>query len=308
MDTYNSILDLIGKTPIVKLSKLSPKNGATIAAKLEFFNPAGSIKDRVALGMINDAEQKGIIKPGSTIIEPTSGNTGIGLAMVCAVKGYRLILVMPASMSQERRRILKAYGADFILTPPELGMKGAVDKAIELIKTNDNYFMPQQFENTANPKTHELTTAKEILEQTGGKLDALVATVGTGGTLTGIATTLKRELPKVKIIAVEPAGSPVLSGGKAGPHKIQGIGAGFIPKVLKPNLIDDIITVTDKEAYDTVYKLATQEGILAGISSGAATFAAWKVAKTLKSNQLVTTILPDTGGRYLSVDNLFPGV
>lgn len=302
---YSSILDLIGRTPMVKLASLSPSDGASIAAKVESFNPGGSIKDRVALSMIDDAEKKGAIKPGATIVEPTSGNTGIGLAMVCAVKGYHLILVMPASMSLERRKLLKAYGADFVLTPSELGMKGAVDKAIMLTKAHEDYFMPLQFENPANPRAHKIT-AREILEETDGKLDAIVSTVGTGGTLTGIARVLKKELPSVKIVAVEPAASPVLSGGKPGPHKIQGIGAGFIPKVLELNLFDDIITVTDEEAYDTVRKLSTREGIFAGISSGAAVFAARKVAETLSSNQLVVTILPDTGDRYLSVEGLLP--
>jgi len=303
---YDDILDTIGKTPMVKLSKLSPCNGATIAAKVELFNPAGSIKDRAALSMINVAERDGIIKPGATIVEPTSGNTGIGLAMACAVKGYNLILVMPASMSIERRKLAKAYGANLVLTPPELGMKGAIDKAAELTKTNKDYFMPLQFENPANSLAHELTTAREIIEQTDGKLDALVSAVGTGGTLTGIARVLKREIPTAKIIAVEPAASPVLSGGKPGPHKIQGIGAGFVPKVLDPKLIDDIVTVTDDEAYDTTRALAAQEGILAGISSGAATFAAQKIAAGLSKDQLVVAILSDTGERYLSVDGLFP--
>ncbi|MGB9813879.1 MAG: cysteine synthase A [Thermovenabulum sp.] len=302
----NSILDLIGMTPMVRLSKLSPKEGALIAAKIESFNPGGSIKDRIALNMILDAEKKGILKPGATIVEPTSGNTGIGLAMVCAVKGYRLILVMPASMSVERRKILKAYGAELVLTPPELGMKGAVEKALEILNQNKDYFMPQQFENPANPEIHEKTTAIEILNQTGGKLDAFVAGVGTGGTLTGVAKVLKKEIPHIKIIAVEPEASPVLSGGKPGTHNIQGIGAGFIPKVLDLNLVDEIITVSNEEAYFYTRELASKEGILAGISSGAAVFAAKKVAKSLKPGNLVVTVLPDTGERYLSVEGLFP--
>lgn len=303
---FDSVLDLIGRTPMVKLSKLSPEGGATIAAKLESFNPGGSVKDRIAYSMILDAERRGILKPGSTIVEPTSGNTGIGLAMVCAVKGYRLILVMPASMSVERRRLLKAYGAEFVLTPPELGMRGAVEKALELTREIEDSFMPQQFENPANPEIHEKTTALEILEQTGGKLNAFVAGVGTGGTITGVARVLKREIPNLKVVAVEPASSPVLSGGKPGLHKIQGIGAGFVPKVLNLELVDEIITVTNEEAFETARELSTKEGILAGISAGAATFAARKVASSLKPGNLVVTVLPDTGERYLSVEGLFP--
>jgi len=299
-----SILDFIGMTPMVKLSRLSPENGATIAAKVEAFNPGGSIKDRIALSMIKDAEDKGILKPGSVVIEPTSGNTGIGLAMVCAVKGYRLILVMPESMSLERRKLLKAYGAEFVLTPAELGMKGAVEKAKELAKTY-GYFIPLQFDNPANPTAHETTTAHEILTQTDGELDAFVATVGTGGTFTGVAKVLKSKIPHIKIIAVEPISSPVLSGGTPSPHKIQGIGAGFIPKVLDTDLIDYIITVPDEDAYSFVRQLSTKEGILAGISSGAAVYAAQKVAKDLGPDKLVVTILPDTGERYLSVEGLF---
>lgn len=301
---YNSILETIGMTPMVKLSKLSPENGASIAAKVESFNPGGSIKSRIALYMINDAEEKGLLKPGSAVVEPTSGNTGIGLAMVCAVKGYRLILVMPASMSTERRKLLKAYGAEFVLTPAEEGMEGAIKKAEELAKTY-GYFMPMQFENPVNSFTHEVTTAKEILIQTVGKLDAFVATVGTGGTFTGVVRKLKAELPKVKAIAVEPASSAVLSGGTAGPHKIQGIGAGFIPKVLDAHLIDEVITVTDEDAYEMTRKLSTKEGILAGISSGAAVWAAQKVAADLGQGKLVVTVLPDTGERYLSTEGLF---
>lgn len=302
---YDSILETIGMTPMVKLSKLSPEKGATIAAKIESFNPGGSIKDRIALFMINDAEDKGLLKPGSTVIEPTSGNTGIGLAMVCAVKGYRLILVMPASMSVERRKLLKAYGAEFILTPPEEGMDGAIRKAEELAKTN-GYFMPMQFDNPVNSFAHEVTTAKEILNQTNGKLDAFIATVGTGGTFTGVVRKLKAELPNIKAIAVEPASSAVLSGGAAGPHKIQGIGAGFIPKVLDTDLIDEIIAVTDEDAYEMTQKLSVKEGILAGISSGAAVWASQKIAADLGTEKLVVTVLPDTGQRYLSTEGLFP--
>jgi cysteine synthase A len=302
----NSVIDLIGATPMVKLSRLSPRGGATIAGKLESFNPGGSVKDRIAYSMIQDAEEKGLLKPGYTVVEPTSGNTGIGLAMVCAVKGYRLILVMPSSMSIERRKLFKAYGADFVLTPPELGMKGAVDRALELVKKHKDYFMPQQFDNPANPAIHEATTAREILSQTGGKLDAFVAGVGTGGTITGVARVLKKEIPQVKIVAVEPAASPVLSGGKPSPHKIQGIGAGFVPGVLDLSLVDRIITVSNQDAFETAQKLSTKEGILAGISSGAAVFAAQKIAEDLGPGKLVVAILPDTGERYLSVEGLFP--
>jgi cysteine synthase A len=301
----NDILETIGQTPLVKLAKLSPKNGATIVGKLESFNPGGSIKDRIALNMILDAEKRGLVKPGTTVIEPTSGNTGVGLAMVCAVKGYRLILVMPASMSIERRKLLKAYGAEFVLTPPELGMKGAVDKAFELVSQNKDYFMPQQFENPANPAIHLNTTAMEILNQTGGKLDVFVSAVGTGGTLTGVARVLKEKVPTVKVVAVEPASSAVLSGENPSPHKIQGIGAGFVPKVLDTLLIDTIIKVSDKDAYETARQLSAKEGILAGISSGAAVFAAQRVAMTMAPDQLIVVILPDTGERYLSVEDLF---
>ncbi|WP_422444541.1 cysteine synthase A [Thermoanaerobacterium sp. DL9XJH110] len=302
----NSVIELIGATPMVKLSRLSPPGGATIAGKLESFNPGGSVKDRIAYSMIRDAEEKGLLKPGYTVVEPTSGNTGIGLAMVCAVKGYRLLLVMPSSMSIERRKLFKAYGADFVLTPPELGMKGAVDRAMELVKKHKDYFMPQQFDNPANPAIHEATTAREILSQTGGRLDAFVAGVGTGGTITGVARVLKKEIPQVKIVAVEPAASPVLSGGKPSPHKIQGIGAGFVPGVLDLSLVDRIITVSNQDAFETAQKLSTKEGILAGISSGAAVFAAQKIAEELGPGKLVVTILPDTGERYLSVEGLFP--
>lgn len=304
MNIANSVLDLIGMTPMVKLNRLSPENGATIAAKIEAFNPGGSIKDRIAFSMIKDAEENGILKPGSTVIEPTSGNTGIGLAMVCAVKGYRLILVMPESMSIERRKILKAYGAELVLTPAEKGMKGAVEKAEELAKAY-GYFMPLQFDNPANPAIHEKTTAQEILQQTDGKLDAFVGGIGTGGTFTGVAKVIKAKMPHVKFIAVEPAASPVLSGGTPGPHKIQGIGAGFVPKVLDTSLIDQIITVPNEEAFNFARQLAIKEGILAGISSGAAVYAALQVARDLGPGKLVVTVLPDTGERYLSVDGLF---
>ena len=253
----NSILELIGMTPMLKLNRLSPKTGATIAAKVESFNPGGSIKDRIALHMVNDAEERGLLKPGSAVVEPTSGNTGIGLAMVCAVKGYRLILVMPASMSVERRKLLKAYGAEFVLTPPEEGMDGAIKKAEELAKTC-GYFMPMQFDNPINPFAHETTTAIEILKQTDGRLDAFVATV-VRRHLYRISKKLKAEVPHIKTVAVEPASSAVLSGAAPGPHKIQGIGAGFVPKVLDTDLIDEIIAVTDEDAYEMTRKLSTEK-------------------------------------------------
>lgn len=301
----DSILDVIGQTPMVKLKRLSPKNGAMIAVKLENLNPGGSVKDRTAVSMIETAERLGHLKPGFTVVEPTSGNTGIGLAMVCAVKGYRLILVMPASMSIERQKLLKAYGAEFVLTPPESGMKGAVDKALELVKANEKYFLPQQFSNPANPAVHEETTGKEILRQVGRKLDVFVSGVGTGGTITGTARVLKKQNPGIKVVAAEPASSPVISGGNPGSHKIQGIGAGFIPEVLDRSIIDEIVTVTDQDAYDMTQKLAKVEGILAGISSGAAVFAAIQTAKNLNPNNLVVAILPDSGERYMSVEGLF---
>jgi cysteine synthase A len=304
-EIMDSILDVVGQTPMVRLKRLAPKTGADIAVKLEALNPGGSIKDRTALSMIEEAERLGKLKPGYTIVEPTSGNTGIGLAMVCAVKGYRLILVMPESMSIERRKLLKAYGAEFVLTPPELGMKGAVDKALSLVRSCNNYFLPQQFSNPANSAIHEKTTGKEILMQAGANLDVFVACVGTGGTLTGTARVLKKENPKIKVVAVEPESSAVISGKEPGPHKIQGIGAGFIPEVLDLSIIDEIITVRDENAYEITRRLAKEEGIMAGISSGAAAFAAIQAAKNLEPDQLVVTVFPDSGVRYLSVDGLF---
>ncbi|MGI9951001.1 cysteine synthase A [Moorellaceae bacterium AZ2] len=301
MRVAENITELIGQTPVVKLNRLAGE-GAEIWVKLEFFNPGSSVKDRIALSMIRQAEKEGLLKPGDTIVEPTSGNTGIGLAMVAASRGYRLILVMPETMSIERRKLLAAFGAEFILTPGTEGMRGAVEKAQELLEKNPHFFMPQQFDNPANPAVHRETTAREILEQMGGRLDAFVAGVGTGGTITGVGEVLKKELPHVQIVAVEPAASPVLSGGQPGPHKIQGIGAGFVPKVFNREVVDEIITVGNEEAMETSRRLAREEGILVGISSGAAVYAALQVARRLGKGRRVLTIAPDTGERYLSTD------
>jgi len=297
----NNVLELIGNTPMVRLNRIVEKDSAEILAKLENFNPGGSVKDRICLSMIEDAERKGLLKKGSTIIEPTSGNTGIGLAMISAVKGYRCILTMPETMSLERIYILKSYGAEVVLTPGIEGMSGAIKKAEELLKKIPNSFMPQQFKNPANPQIHRRTTAQEILKVTHGKLDAFVAGVGTGGTITGVGEVLKKHNPKIKIVAVEPETSAVLSGKEPGPHKIQGIGAGFIPEVLNRKIIDEIITVSDNDAFQTAKRLAKEEGLFVGISAGAATFAALKVAKDLGKEKRVVVILPDTGERYFSV-------
>jgi cysteine synthase A len=300
MKIADSVIDLIGNTPLVRLH-LDPDDRAEILAKVEYFNPGGSVKDRPSLSMIEAAEAKGVLKPGGTIVEPTSGNTGIALAMIAARKGYKLILVMPETMSVERRAVLKAYGAELVLTPGELGMRGAIAKAQELLAENPDWFMPSQFENPANPRIHEETTAQEIWEQTEGKLDAVVAGVGTGGTITGIARAFAQKDRKVQIIAVEPASSAVLSGESPGTHKQQGIGAGFIPAIVDQTLIDRVIKVTDEEATTTTDRLAKEEGLLVGISSGSAVTAALTVAKELGRDKRLVVILPDTGLRYLSV-------
>ncbi len=299
-DRADNILELIGSTPTVKLNRMVDDTMADIYAKLESFNPGGSIKDRICLSMIEDAEKNGMLKPGATIIEPTSGNTGIGLAMVAAVKGYKLILAMPDTMSMERVYILESYGAEVVLTPGAEGMMGAVKKAEELVQQIPESFIPHQFNNPANPKIHRKTTAKEILKAMGGKIDALVAGVGTGGTITGVGEVLKNKDPQIKIIAVEPADSPVISGGEAAPHRIQGIGAGFIPQVLNLDIIDRVITVTDENAYFITKRLAKEEGLFMGISAGAAAYAALTIAQELGAGKTVVVILPDTGERYFS--------
>lgn len=307
MNIKNSLTELIGHTPLLALHRWAKQQQlvAEIVAKVECFNPGGSVKDRVALSMITDAEEKGLLKPGALIIEPTSGNTGVGLAWVASVKGYRLILTMPETMSLERRNLLKALGAELVLTPGSEGMGGAIRKAQEIQAATPGSLILQQFENPANPLAHERTTAEEIWQDTDGKIDIFVASVGTGGTLTGTARGLKKKNPNIRIVAVEPAGSPVLSGGKAGPHKIQGIGAGFIPKILDTSLIDQIIPVTDEDAMRTSRELSATEGLLVGISSGAAAFAAREIAKD-EANQgkRIVVLLPDTGERYLSTELL----
>jgi cysteine synthase len=301
MKIYENVLETIGNTPLIFLNKLSVNSKTKLAAKQEARNPGGSVKDRICQSMINEAEKQGLINSKTVIIEPTSGNTGIGLAMVAAVKNYRLILTMPETMSLERRNLLKAYGAELILTPGSEGMNGAIKKAEELSKNTPNSFVPQQFKNLANPKVHRETTGPEIWKDTDGKVDIVVSGVGTGGTITGISEYIKQLKPEFKAIAVEPSNSPVLSGGPKGPHKIQGIGAGFVPDVLKLNLIDEIIKVKDEDAMETARQLAKREGILAGISSGAAVWAALEIAKKPENEgKLIIVILPDTGERYLS--------
>jgi len=301
MSYAEKITDLIGNTPLVKIKALGPGSKVTLLAKLESFNPFSSVKDRIGLAMIEDAEKKGLLKPGSVIIEPTSGNTGIALAAVAAAKGYRIILTMPETFSIERRKLLAAYGAELVLTEGPKGMKGAIAKAQELAEATPNSFIPNQFENPANPEIHRKTTAEEIWRDTGGKVDIIVAGAGTGGTITGVSEALKKKKPSIKSIAIEPTDSPVISEGRAGPHKLQGIGPGFVPKVFNRAAVDEVITVKHEDAGVTARKLAKEEGILVGISSGAALWAAIQVAKRPESaGKTIVVILPDTGERYLS--------
>ncbi len=298
---YDDITKTIGNTPLVRLNNITKGLESTVVAKMESFNPMSSVKDRIGISMITAAEQSGLLKKDTIIIEPTSGNTGIALAFVAAAKGYKIILTMPDTMSIERRALLKAFGAEIVLTPGSEGMKGAINKAEELVKNTPNAFMPQQFKNLANPEIHRKTTAEEVWNDTDGKVDIFVGGVGTGGTITGVGEVIKKRKPSLKIVAVEPADSPVLSGGKSGPHKIQGIGAGFVPDVLNTKIIDEIITVKNEQAFAVARQLAREEGILAGISSGAAAFAALQVAaRPENKGKLIVVVLPDTGERYLS--------
>lgn len=297
-----NICELVGDTPIVRLNRIRESGWADLLAKLEAFNPGGSIKDRIALGMIEAAEREGRLKPGGTIVEPTSGNTGIGLAMVAAARGYRVILTMPEDMSSERQCLLRAFGARIVLTPRDKVMQGAIEKAEELVRENPGYFMPQQFRNKANPEVHRRTTAPEILRVLGARLDALVGGIGTGGTLTGTGEALKAAIPELKVVAVEPADSPVLSGGQPSPHGIQGIGAGFVPEILNRDVLDSIVPVSYEDARRTTRLLAEREGILAGVSSGAILYAAIGVAEAMGTGATVLAILPDSGERYLSTE------
>ncbi|MCG3116796.1 MAG: cysteine synthase A [Candidatus Manganitrophus sp. SA1] len=305
MKSHPNVTELIGRTPLVQLNRFADDESARLFAKVEFFNPGGSVKDRICLSMIEAAEQSGKLRPGGTMVEPTSGNTGIGLALVAAVRGYKLILVMPESMSMERASLLSSYGAQLVLTPAWEGMRGAIKEAESIIEQNPNYFMPNQFSNPANPEVHRKTTGPEILEALDGKVDAFVVGVGTGGTITGVGEVLKAKNPKTMIVAVEPSASPVLSGGEPGPHKIQGIGAGFVPNVLNRKIIDRVITVSDDDAYKTAKLLARQEGLLVGISSGANALAAQQIAREVGRGKTVVTILPDTGERYISIEKYF---
>jgi cysteine synthase A len=298
MRVANSVAELVGQTPIVKLNRLVDENSAEVYLKLEYFNPGSSVKDRIGLAMIEAAEEQGVIKPGDTIVEPTSGNTGIGLAMIAAAKGYKAVFVMPETMSLERRNLLRAYGAELVLTPGPEGMKGAIAKAEELVKEH-GYFLPQQFQNPANPEVHKRTTGKEITEQM-DQLDAFVAGIGTGGTITGAGSVLREKFPEIKIYAVEPKDSAVLSGGKPGPHKLQGLGAGFIPPVLNTDVYDEVIQITTEQAFEAARRAGREEGILGGISSGAAIAAAIEVGKKLGKGKKVLAIIPDNGERYLS--------
>lgn len=303
MNIANEMTELIGKTPLVWLNRVSKACKARIAGKLEFFNPASSVKDRIGVSMVLDAERQGKLKPGMTIVEPTSGNTGIALAWVAAARGYKLILTMPESMTTERRKILELFGAELVLTPAEGGMTGAIDKANEILEESHGAFMPQQFENPANPQIHRETTAEEVWKDTDGKVDIFVAGVGTGGTITGVGEVLKSRKPSAKIIAVEPSASPILSGGRACPHMIQGIGAGFVPDIMNLEVVDEIVKIGNKEAFNMAERLAKEEGILSGISSGAAVAAAVKIARRkANANKLIVVVLPDTGERYLSTE------